>query len=272
MPPYNNQSTSNIPLPPRTGKSSMSFPNDLVVGSRNFYTSFHFMDYNSTTNFGSILNGAAGIINDVYNAVTGRNTQLLSTSYTPSGSVRLPIPKKLNDIQTVVWDQISATALGGAAIGSAAQAAGVGGIASNIGGMLSAGGAALGPGVGLTINPLLFMTFKSPTFKEHTLNWVFTPNNEAESNSIRDIVNFFKFNMLPESSFGFYKYPSICFIQIYPSSAFTFKFKPCAVTSVQVDYTGGGGPSFYKNGAPTVVNFTVQLKEIELWTKNNYTS
>ena len=271
MPLYNNQSISNIPLPPRTGKSSMSFPNDLVVGSRNFYTSFHFMDYNSTTNFGSALSGAASIINDVYNAVTGRNTQLLSTSYTPSGSVRLPIPKKLNDIQTVVWDQISATSLAGSAISSGINGLG-GQNASNIAGAIAAGGTALGPGVGLTINPLLFMTFKSPTFKEHTLNWVFTPNNEAESNSIRDIVNFFKFNMLPESSVGFYKYPSICFIQIYPSSAFTFKFKPCAVTSVQVDYTGGGGPSFYKNGAPTVVNFTVQLKEIELWTKNNYTS
>jgi hypothetical protein len=224
------------------------------------------MDYNSTTTFGSAVSSIAGGINTVinaFNSVTGGSVGNLSTSYTPSGSIMLPIPKKLNDVQTVLWEQISATQLAAGIVNNATGTAGQ---------VVGAGASVVGPGVGMTLNPMLFMTFKSPTFKEHTLNWTLAPNNEAESNTIRDIVNFFKFKMLPAEAGVLYKYPDICFVQIHPSSQFTFKFKPCAVTSVQVDFTGAGGPSFFRNGAPTVVNLSVQLKEIELWTKNNYTS
>ena len=49
------------------------------------------------------------------------------------------------------------------------------------------------------------------------------------------------------------------------------KFRPCAVNGVSVDYTGAGVPSFFKNGAPTVINLTLQLTEIQLWDQTNYT-
>jgi hypothetical protein len=76
--------------------------------------------------------------------------------------------------------------------------------------------------------------------------------------------------MLPTNMGLVYGYPSIALIKLYPSEVFTFAFKPCAVLAVQTDFTGAGTPSYFKNGAPTVVNLTVQLKEIDLWTKNNY--
>jgi hypothetical protein len=233
------QSFSNIPLPPNTVKNRFSFPDDLVTGGRNYYTSINFMDYRSQTTLGSIVSS-------------------LSSSYVPSGSVILPIPKKLNDIQTVIWNEVEGTSLGGSVL-------------QNI---LNAGSTAVGPFTGISLNPLLWMTFKNPSFKEHTLQWSFAPNNEAESGTVRDIVNFFKYNMLPAERVGgvFYDYPSIAMIKFHPSSEFTFRFKPCAIISAQIDYTGAGGPSFFKNGAPTVVNLSIQLKEIELWSKNNYYS
>jgi hypothetical protein len=246
---------SNVPLPPSRPKNNYSFPNDLMVGSRNFSMSFYFMDYRSQTTFGAAVGGIASLIN----RVAGTRLQ---TSYTPSGSIYLPVPKKINDVQTVVWDQTSGTQL--AAQGM--NGAGLGGVAQSMG--LAAD--ALGPLTGYAMNPFLFMQFKSPSFKEHTLTWTLTPNNEAESRTLREVVNLFKYYALPKQYGPIYDYPTIVFPQIHPSEYFTFKFKPCAIISVQADYTGAGGPSFFRNGAPTNVNLSIQLKEIELWTKNNY--
>lgn len=51
---------------------------------------------------------------------------------------------------------------------------------------------------------------------------------------------------------------------------YLFKFQPCAIISVAIDHTAGGTPSFFKNGAPTVVGLSLKLKEIALWTQDNY--
>jgi hypothetical protein len=49
-------------------------------------------------------------------------------------------------------------------------------------------------------------------------------------------------------------------------------FKNCAIISVQVDFTGAGAPSFFRGtNRPTVVNLTLQLKEIQLWDQTDYT-
>jgi hypothetical protein len=247
MPFSQGQVNSNIPLPPSTRSQNFSFPGDLVTGGRNFYTSLYFMDYLSTQLLGGLMSSLQG-------------------SYRPSGSVILPVPKKLNDVQSVIWDQISVTSLAAGAVAGSAS----GGL-SAVMGALSSAGSAIGPQVGGAVNPLLYMTFKSPTFKEHTLTWTLTPSNQNESNTLRDIINYIKFNMLPKKALMglMYQYPSIVFVSL-SNSSYTFKFQPCAVTSVQVDYTGAGGPSFFRNGAPTNVNLTIQLKEIELWTKDNY--
>jgi len=244
---------SNIPLPPSTTRNNFSFPNDLVVNGRNFCTTINFVSYQSTT---AIVGSIIGAIQSV-----------MGGAFMPAGSITLPIPKKLNDVQTVTWQQQSMTdiALGGAS--ALASAAGAGGAASALGGLASA----LGPMTGLAMNPQLWMTFKNPEFKEHILSWTFAPNNEQESNTIANIINYFKYNMLPSSTAGLvYTYPNIAMISLHPNDFFTFRFKPCAVTSVQVDHTGAGQPSFFRNGAPTVVNLQVSLKEIELWTKDNY--
>ena len=143
---------------------------------------------------------------------------------------------------------------------------GLGNVASAIGQTVAAGGAL----AGVAANPFLYMMFKHPNFKEHTLTWTFAPTNEQESITLASVIRQFKYNMLPSNAGLVYGYPSIALIKLYPSEVFTFAFKPCAVLAVQTDFTGAGTPSYFKNGAPTVVNLTVQLKEIDLWTKNNY--
>jgi hypothetical protein len=261
-----------FPLPPSTGNFTTNFPSDLVTNERNFYTQIQFVEYQRFSVF------AAPFLK-------------------PLGGISLPLPKKINDVQTVVWESIEGgtaaafvegysdsggnlitAAQNGIATGalnaSSNILAGVAGrnnvanIAQITG--LSNAGAVLSAVTGFAVNPFLTMLFKQGSFKEHTLNWTFTPNSQEESNTLSAIINYFKFNMLPAYGGAVLKYPNILLVKFLPHDEFTFQFKPCAVSAISVDYSGGGGPSFFRNGAPTVVNVAVQLKEIELWTQNDY--
>jgi len=267
-------SNPKFPVPPRTGNLSYMFPNDLVTDNRAFFTQIQFVEYQ-------------------------RSSVFKSPFLMPLGGISLPLPKKINDTQTVTWESIEGGPVA-AFIESQAQGASATETAYNV--AVSAGAAAGAtiagylpyrnnlssvaintlasgaPGAaqqglgyfGIAVNPFLTMLFKSGNFKEHSLQWTFTPENEQESLKLAAIINYFKFNMLPSYAGPFLNYPNIALVQLYPNDMFTFKFKPCAVSAVSVDYSGGGTPSFFRNGAPTIVNLAIQLKEIELWTQNDY--
>ena len=117
------------------------------------------------------------------------------------------------------------------------------------------------------------MLFKQPDFKEFQFRWTLAPNTPAESDTLVNVIRFLKFNMLPELGTFLMTYPNIALVKLFPDDKFTFKLRPCAITNVIVDYTAGGGPSFFRDtGAPTVVNLTVVMKEIQIWDKNSFNS
>lgn len=253
---FNNTKNSNIPKKPSASYVNHTFPGDLLSTGRNFCTQIQFIKYDGLS-MTALSNMSSGL------------------GLVPTGGITLPLPKAINETQTISWEAASA----------ASQAASIASSISNIG-----GGTRLGQVVakftsaastiaegqagvsGRRPSPFLWMLFKQPNFKEHQLMWTFTPNNEKESNTLVEIINTFKKNSLPGTeAFGtILTYPNIAIIKFFPDDNYTFKFKPCAVMYVNVDYSGGGTPSFFKNGAPTIVNLTVTLKEIELWTQDNY--
>jgi hypothetical protein len=126
------------------------------------------------------------------------------------------------------------------------------------------------------------MFFQRPNYKEFSFSWTFAPVNQRESRTLADIINQFKSNSLPTFGGAFMGYPNIALMRIHPGDVFgNLKFKPCAITSVLVDYSPAG-PSFFSdasinnatgrsNGAPTLVNLTVNFKEIQLWDRNEIT-
>lgn len=234
----------NFPTKPGFGDSGRgkSFPKDLINGSREFYTSISFVKYNSPL-----------------------NTNLLGQGLEPAGQVILPIPKKLNDNEVILWEEWS----GKDALAGAASMAG--NFAGRLSSSLVAGAAAVGGPLvsietGLQINPYQFMMFKRPMFKEHTLTWTLAPNSQEESDDLRDIIKQCKRAALPPSigySNPIIEYPKLAQVSFKPAG-YLYKLKPCVIVAVQVDYTAGGQPSFFKSGAPTIVNLTLQLKEYEL--------
>lgn len=204
----------NFPTQPRkSGITSEGFPSDL------------FSDFCTTIRFTG-KNGAVGQI------------------------VKLPLPKRLNDQQNIIWEELNLTSMALGMMSGLQTAYDVGSVATNV-----------------ALNPFAFMQFKRPQFKEHVLQWTLAPNSQQESDKLKNIIKTLKRASLPtESATGggfLVEYPALAEVELNPGD-WLYKFKPCAIQTVQVDYTGAG-LSFFNSKAPTVVNLTVQLKETKLW-------
>ena len=256
-------------------RSDLMFPNDLIDPSakRNFYMSLQFTEYQRRSIFNQPFLRAIG-------------------------GIRLPIPANLVDTQQITYEQQGSDLGPGAAIEAGLSGRnGVGSSGSFAGGLASGAvsafagkavetAAKLAQGVtgisqeqqlqlgGLAQNPFLTVLFKSPTFKKHQFSWKLAPNNEQESNTIRQIVNTFRSNMLPAMSPNaggtLLTYPNMCIISLYPDESFLYKFKPCVVESMSVNFAGSGAPSFFKGtNAPTEVTISISLLEIEYWLKED---
>jgi len=214
--------------------------------------------------------------------------------YQPEMKIRLPIPENLVERTSVNYDNNNLGSVAGAGVealagglsgegGSFAQRAAA--VASGVG--VASAQAALSnivPGAsqaanfastlsGITTNPFQVVLFRSPDFRSHTFSWRFVPINSDESEMIRSIVETFKYHSLPGLSAAggvFFSYPEILEISFSPDDYYLYKFKPCVVKEVAVNFAPSA-PSFYRlTNAPTAVQFTINLQEIEIWTKADW--
>ena len=253
-------------------QEGLVFPRDLVQTNRDFYVSFKFQKYEKRA------------IN---------NSPFLRSI----GTVRLPLPSNLKDNLNVSY---AAEPLGpavGAAlestIGTGPSVTGEAGLTQGLRRIVGAGGsfiegtavaavqgaapqaaAAASAYSGMAVNPFQTVLFKQPTFKKHSFSWKLMPRDEQESGIIRDLVRTFQFHTSPGVSEGaglFFSFPSMVIVSLFPSSEFLYRFKPCVVESIDVNYAAGSGPSFFKRSqAPTAVTFSISLQEIEYWTNNDF--
>jgi len=223
--------------------------------------------------------------------------------YADQGTIRLPFPNVMRDSHHVEYSAESLGLVGAAAVNAAKGAGGgLGGIAAGLGtgaGLGALGSAingALGGGIagqlvtgaqnvvggvlqtaGLALNPFLSVMFKSPAFKQHQLSWKLAPTSQDESITLNSIINTFRGNMLPNLSNALggtlLQYPNICQITISVNSDtyFTYAFKPAVIQNLDINWTGAGQPSFFgETKAPTEVEITLQLMEIEYWLGSDY--
>ena len=128
---------------------------------------------------------------------------------------------------------------------------------------------------GTAVNPFLTTTFKNPEFKTHNFSWKLIPKNEDESEIIKKIIHSMKYHILPglkTTSGTIFEYPEMLLVKLYPNDEYTYKFKPCVVKSLDINYTPSGAPSFYfgPKGAPLGVEISISLQEIEYFTKYDY--
>jgi len=122
---------------------------------------------------------------------------------------------------------------------------------SNSRGLIDAVGALAGIKV---TNAKVVTLSNDMNFKSFALSWHFIPKSFQESVQIQKICYNLRKNMTPksESRFGYVTvFPSVYTMFFQPNSKFLYKFKPCVLTSISVDYQSGGVPAFYRPHAPS---------------------
>lgn len=114
--------------------------------------------------------------------------------------------------------------------------------------------------------------------RRFSFSWVLYPRNKRESDTIMNILNVLKENMMPSlneslDSGAYYVMPNEFDIEFYKtesdngSQKFSInKYIPrvstCVLESVRIDSTPNGMWSAFKSGAPTAVGFTLNFLEL----------
>ncbi len=134
----------------------------------------------------------------------------------------------------------------------------------------------MGRTTGQVINPNLELLFEGPTLRTFNFNFPLTPRDETEANICRDIIQALKKDMAPvkEDPALFLKPPCLWQLDyLYNGDGqhpFMNKFKPCALTSFNVDYTPAGSYMTYDGGSMTAYNIQMSFNEIEPVYRGDY--
>jgi len=147
-----------------------------------------------------------------------------------------------------------------------------------ISGMSQETGQAVDLKYGQVTNPYTVAVFQSTTPRNHSLTFRLIPRTPQDSKDIQAIINAFKYHSMPSRQAGgdgtagiFLRMPEEVEVCFY-GTKFLYKFARCVIQSVSVNHTPFGTPSFFagSDGAPTGVELTLALQEIEQLTKESY--
>jgi hypothetical protein len=124
-------------------------------------------------------------------------------------------------------------------------------------------------------NPHVTVFFQGVDLRAHSFTWKFAPKNEGESKTIQRIIREFKKRMLPNYKWGAANvlgYPQMVQISLEPNmNEALYSFKKCMISSVNVNYAPNGVPSFFAGTKyPTLIEFQVNLQELEIFTSQDY--
>ncbi len=127
---------------------------------------------------------------------------------------------------------------------------------------------------GQVVNPNLELLFSGPRLRTFQFNFTLTPRSEEEAIMVRRIIKFFKRTSAPSLSEKglFLNTPAIYQLTyIFDDEStdkdgqhpFLNKFKPCALTSFNVNYTPDGSYSTYHGGSMTSYAITMSFGELQ---------
>jgi hypothetical protein len=147
-------------------------------------------------------------------------------------------------------------------------------------------------GLGATFNPFQALTFEGVDLKSYVFDWTLAPSTRQETLNLQKIIKKIRQHIHPEyKNFGsdqsswedsastavqlggraFLAYPDVCHIKIIGSpDGSLITFKPAMVGGFQVNYAGAGELAFLEGGDPAVVKISMNLTEMQIWTRGDY--
>lgn len=189
---------------------------------------------------------------------------------------KLPLPTPLSDSFEVDYEQNFSYLSTAVKAGSSFTGGLLGAPASRIGEGLGAVGQIAGAATGITLNQFKTVTMNTPKYREFNLNWKLAPKTFNEAQEIQRIIFNLRKGMTPSIFPGnkvLLHFPKIYLMYFSPNIKYLYKFKPCVLKSLVVDYNGGAGhPAFYKpysqnemHSPPESVVVTTSWLELEYW-------
>jgi hypothetical protein len=142
--------------------------------------------------------------------------------------------------------------------------------------------------LGYTPNNILTIFLKGPKYKRIQFAWRISPKTPAESKTMKDIIRKLNNAMSPSivskalGLVSWFKMPKIFYPEIHPNSQYMYKFKPCVLENLVVNYTPGGQPAFYRESNQTPLNpggrgnapegfeISMQFLELEYWLTGDF--
>jgi hypothetical protein len=137
---------------------------------------------------------------------------------------------------------------------------------------------------GTIVNPNVEMMYEAPELRGFNLSFKMMSRSKEETAEIKQICTQFKKAMLP--SFGgttfanaaesgaLLSVPKIVKVSFMTGNGlneYVSQFKPCAITSVNINYTPDGAWATYKGGAPVATELQITFKELKLIFANEIT-
>jgi hypothetical protein len=137
--------------------------------------------------------------------------------------------------------------------------------------------------LGTSTNQKFALHFDGVNLKMHNFNWSLSPESEQDSDTIRNIINLIKRNILPTYvdapggvdvlSRTLFNYPSVIDIffvgMLNPSETYFVKYKSCLAQTFNVDYAPNQ-LAIMKGGRPAAVNIQLQVIETDIHTAEDY--
>ena len=123
---------------------------------------------------------------------------------------------------------------------------------------------------GLAINPQQQLLFEGIDFREYQMAFTFTPYSKQEAETVKKIIELFKYHAAPQIVTGgagmFFIPPStfdLDFLFNGQRNKNVNRVAESVITGIDVNYTPNGWAA-HDNGAPIQTTLTIQFKEIEL--------
>ena len=135
---------------------------------------------------------------------------------------------------------------------------------------------------GTIINPNVELMYEAPELRGFNLNFKMMPRDEGEAHNIFAICQTLKKAMLPswggqtktifamaknERTGGLLTIPKIVSVKFMTGNKlnpYVSQFKPCAITSVNINYTPDGSYATYSDGSPVATMLQISFKELKL--------
>jgi hypothetical protein len=132
----------------------------------------------------------------------------------------------------------------------------------------------IGAGTGLARNPHIAALYRGENFRGHSFSWKLCPTTNGDSDALDDIIHAFRAAKAPDFTLGnsLFKYPDEFQIQ-FSNPGYLYRFKPCVLIDIMVDYHGAGVPAYFNSTtAPVVVELSLHFSETEIITRSDIDS